>query len=138
MGRMILLIVAVSSLIACTPFSSRPVAGAEPVFYRGQSDAVFATVVQAISTSPGLDDSNGWIIMQSDRAGGFVRAETSVEIRAGLMRVPQGRYERHTLSVVISPVDESRTQVVIQGTRLAGELASRVAAALVAEHGIAN
>ncbi len=76
--------------------------------------------------------------MQSDRAGGFIRAETSVEIRAGLLRVPQGRYERHTLSVVISPVDESRTQVVIQGTRLAGELAARVTAALDADFGVAN
>ncbi len=107
-GLSLLLVIA-----ACGP-RTRTVPGAEPEFYRASKDAVFSTVVQAISTSPGLDNSSGWIITQSDSAGGFVRAETTL-----------GR-DAEALSVVVSASTEGRSQVVIQGTARAAELAERV------------
>ena len=111
-GLSLLLVIA-----ACGP-RTRTVPGAEPEFYRASKDAVFSAVVQAISTSPGLNNSSGWIITQSDSAGGFVRAETTV-----------GR-DVEALSVVVSANTEGRSQVVIQGTARAANLAQRVRAQL--------
>ena len=105
---------------SCAP---RVVPAAEPVFYQGLKDDIFAAVVQSISTAPGLNDSNGWIISQSDAAGGFVRADTTTN---ALWVGPV----THTRSVVITQVDDSRSQVVIQLTAGAMPLANKVTADL--------
>lgn len=108
-----------SLLVACSP---RTVPANEPIFYKASSDELFAAVVQAISTSPGLDNSTGWMITQSDAAGGFVRAETTVTQR-GLFGSSR---KDEAISVVISSGGEARTQVVIQESAGAQSLAGRV------------
>lgn len=107
-------------LAACAP-AAEPVPAAEPIFYRGGQDEIYAAVVQAMSTSPGLPGSNGWIITQSDRAGGFVRAETAV-----------GDSRRESVSVVVS-ANGDRTQVIIQLTSGGAELAERIRSELDAK-----
>lgn len=106
-------------LAACSP---RTVPASEPIFYKASSDELFAAVVQAISTSPGLNNSSGWMITQSDAAGGFVRAETTVTER-GLFGSSR---KNESLSVVVSASGEARTQVVIQESAGAKSLSGRV------------
>lgn len=108
-------------LAACAP-AARKVPAAEPIFYDGSLDKVYAAVVQAISTSPGLDNSDGWVIMQSDAAGGFVSAGTTVEEPGffGSTDVPE------SVSVIVSDNGDGRTQVVIQLSAGAEALAERI------------
>jgi uncharacterized protein YaaQ len=108
-------------LAACAPSA---VPAAEATFYKGTKLELYAAAVEAISTSPGLDNSSGWIISQSDSAGGFISAETTVQTY-GLFGIKTG--ERvETLSVVISEAGENRTQLVIQRTEAGQALAERV------------
>ena len=116
-GLFILLVV----LAACSP-GTRTVPGAKPVFYDGPRDQVFSTVVESISTSPGLDNSNGWIIVENDSAGGFVRAQTTVSDRS----LFSSSTRDEALSVIVSAVGNERSQVIIQGTPGASPLADRL------------
>lgn len=104
------------TLAACAPSA---VPAADPVFYQGSAEDVYAAVVQSISTSAGLPSSNGWVIVDSDAAGGFVRAETTVR---GFL----GATSTETVSVVVSQATGGRTQVVIQRSRGAQQLADRI------------
>lgn len=106
---------------ACAPRNAVP--GAEPIFYNGAQEDVYAAVVQAISTSPGIENSNGWIISQSDAAGGFVRAETA--ITTYFLGLPNEDKKIESISVVVS-AGQNGTQVVIQLTKGAQDLANRV------------
>lgn len=115
---------------ACAPTAAPP---AKPEFYAGSKAQVFATVVKAMSTSPALkfndlEYSNGWTITQSDSAGGFVRAETTVHGWANTVRT-------EAVSVVVTADGANRCQVIIQSTAGAKPLASRVREALVAQFG---
>jgi uncharacterized protein YaaQ len=117
----LLALLSVLLLAACAP---RAVPAPEATFYKGTKLELYAAAVEAISTSPGLDNSSGWVIRQSDSEGGFVSAQTTVQTY-GLFGIKTG--ERvETLSVVISEAGEDRTQVVIQRTDGAGELSERV------------
>lgn len=107
------------TLMACSP---RTVPASEPIFYRASSEELFAAVVQTISTSPGLDNSSGWMITQSDAAGGFVRAETVVTER-GLFGSSR---KDESLSVVVTAGGEARTQVIIQESKGADALGERI------------
>ncbi len=109
------------ALTACAP---QTVPAPEPIFYKDSKDNLFPAVVQAISTSPGLDNSTGWVISESDASGGFVRATTSVRV-CGFLGL--GCHdEMESLSVVISQADDDRTQVVIQRTPKAQDLAEKI------------
>lgn len=118
---------------ACAP-APTVVPAQEPVFFAAEPIAVAGSVIQAISTSPGLDNSNGWIITQADTQGGFVRAETDVSIAGGLFRRVSVRSE--FVSVVVAPAGTNRTQVVIQHTAGATELAERIMRELRARYGL--
>ena len=106
---------------ACAP-TIKKVPASEPIFYNGSLDNVYAAVVQAISTSPGIDNSNGWIITQSDAAGGFVRAETTVT-ESGFFGSSS---QLESVSVIVSNNGDNRTQVVIQLSTGAEVLAKRI------------
>jgi hypothetical protein len=111
-------------LTSCMPTSNAP--KSEPIYYQGSTPDVYASVVQAISTSPALDNSNGWIITQSDAAGYFIRAETLVTptflgINASIF---QGK-SSESVSVIVSDQD-SKTQVIIQFTEAARPLADLI------------
>jgi hypothetical protein len=108
-------------IVSCAP---RTVPAAEAVLYKASQADLFAAVVQSISTSPGLDDSNGWIITQSDSAGGFITAETLVNVCGFLGLGCETVSER--LSVVVSSANNETSQVVIQGTQRSAVLAQRV------------
>ena len=112
------LLVLISS--ACAP---RSVPAPEPVFYKGTQADLFAAAVQAISTSPGIDNSSGWVITQSDSSGGFISAQTSVR-RCGFLGLGC-RNDTESVSVVISG-EEGRAQVIIQRSGGAAELARRI------------
>jgi hypothetical protein len=127
--RTYLLVSILVILAACAPSA---VPAAPEVIYRGAAPAVYAAVVRAISTSPGLPNSNGWIIDQSDSAGGFVSARSTVST-FNLFTGPSTDVE--SVSVVVSPNGEERTAVVVQATPGAGQLAQRVRAALSNEFG---
>ena len=118
---------------ACAP-APRVVPAADPVFFAAATIHVAGTVIQAISTSPGLDNSTGWIITQADTQGGFIRAETEVSIPGGFLRRVTTRNE--FVSVVVAPAGGDRTQVVIQHTAGATELAERIMRELRARYGL--
>jgi len=119
--RLLLLSALLLVTAACAP-QVKTVPASEPIFYDGSLDRVYAAVVQAISTSPGIDDSTGWTITQSDIAGGFIRGETIVTKRGffGSSEVTEG------ISVIVSNDGANRTQVVIQASEGAQVLAERV------------
>jgi hypothetical protein len=118
---------------ACAP-APTVVPARDPVFFAATPIDVAGSVIQAISTSPGLDDSTGWMITQADTQGGFVRAETEVRVPGGFFRRMTTRSE--FVSVVVAPAGETRTQVVIQHTNGATELAERIMRELRAEYGL--
>jgi hypothetical protein len=130
---LLLLTVPLLLLAACAP-APTVVPAQDPVFFAAEPIAVAGTVIQAISTSPGLDNSSGWIITQADTQGGFVRAETEVSIPGGLFRRVTSRSE--FVSVVVAPAGTDRTQVVIQHTAGASELAERIMRELRARYGL--
>ena len=120
-------------LAACAP-AQRAVPAAEPVFYAAEASDVFGSVVLAISTSPGLEGSGGWVITSADAQGGFVRAETDVVTRGGFLRADTMRTE--SVTVVIAPAGANRTQVVIQRTSGAESLAERISSELRTRYGL--
>jgi hypothetical protein len=106
-------------LTSCMPTTNTP--NSEPIYYQGSITDVYASVVQAMSLSPGLDNSTGWIITQSDAAGHFIRAETLVTpVVLGIPIIIQKNNE--SVSVVVSQQD-SKIQVLIQFTEVAKPLA---------------
>jgi hypothetical protein len=129
----LLLAVPLLLLAACAPAPS-VVPAPDPVFFAAEPIDVAGSVIQAISTSPGLDDSSGWMITQADTMGGFVRAETQVRVPGGFLRGATTRTE--FVSVVVAPAGEGRTQVVVQHTDGATELAERIMRELRAEYGL--
>jgi uncharacterized protein YaaQ len=117
----LLALLSVLLLAACAP---RAVPAPEATFYKGTKAELYAAAIEAISTSPGLDNSSGWIIRQSDSEGGFISAQTTVKTY-GLFGISTG--ERiETLSIVISEAGDNRTQLVIQRSEDGAELAQRV------------
>ncbi len=114
MKKILALVVLVFLMAACAP-AARPVPGAEAIFYAADKDLVYAAVVEIISTAPGIDNSNGWIITQSDSEGGFIRTETAISTTV-----------TEALSVVVSQSGTGRSQVVIQRTSGGAELAERI------------
>lgn len=120
-------------LAACAP-TAREVPAAEPVFYAATPLDVMSVAIEAISTSPGLDDSTGWLITDADTQGGFVRAETEVRTSGGLFRRASTRTE--WLTVVVTSAGENRSQMVLQNTNGAISLATRVRAALHSAYGL--
>ena len=120
-------------LAACAPQASAPTPAAPEIVYGGNASQVFSVVVRAISTSPGLPDSNGWIITQSDAAGGFVSAETTVSTRGLFSAEPI--VSRESISVVVSDNTNDQTAVITQFTSGASALAALVHAQLTSEFG---
>ncbi len=118
---------------ACAPAPTL-VPAPDPVFFAAAPIDVAGTVIQAISTSPGLNDSTGWMITQADTMGGFVRADTEVSVRGGFLRRMTSRTE--FVSVVVAPAGEGRTQVVIQRTDGATVLAERIMRVLRERYGL--
>jgi hypothetical protein len=118
---------------ACAPAPTL-VPAPDPVLFAAEPIDVSGTVIQAISTPPGLNDSTGWMITQADTMGGFVRAETEVSVPGDFLRRMTTRTE--FFSVVIAPAGQGRTQVVIQRTDGATELADRVMRVLRERYGL--
>ncbi len=118
---------------ACAP-APTVVPAPDPVFFAAEPIDVAGTVIQAISTSQGIDDSTGWMITQADTMGGFVRAETQVRVPGGFLRAAATRTE--FVSVVVAPAGEGRTQVVVQYTEGAIDLATRIIAELRGAYGL--
>jgi hypothetical protein len=127
----LLLSVAVISLIlaACAPSVTR----SPEVVYQAEADAVYAQVVRTISTAEPLRRSKGWIISDSDRAGGFLAAQSS---QIDLFGVPTGVQE--SISVIISPQGSGKTAVVIQGSGGARNLAANIMQSLSGRFGQPN
>ena len=123
MRQAVSVMILVLVIAGCAPRADTEVPGAPESIYHGEFEDVYGEVVAAISTSPGLPNSNGWIITSSDSVGGFIRAETTVTTFNWLT----GRTtRRESLSVVVAPRGEARTSVVIQFTGNAQPLAERI------------
>ena len=120
-------------LASCAP-APRAVPAPDPVFFAAEPSEVMGTVILAISTAPGLDDSGGWLITAADTQGGFVRAETDVVTPGGFLRSSTVRTE--SVTIVVSPAGERRSQVVIQRTSGAEPLAERIQRELRARYGL--
>ena len=118
---------------ACAP-APTVVPAPDPVFFAAEPIDVAGTVIQAISTSPGIPDSTGWMITQADTQGGFIRADTEVSVPGGFFRRVTTRSE--FVSVVVAPAGANRTQVVIQHTAGADVLAARIMQELRARYGL--
>lgn len=112
-----------SYFLMLTACASTTAPASDPIYYAGLAADVYATIVQAISTSPGLDNSSGWMITQSDAAGYFVRAETLVTpVVLGVSMTLIMQQKSESLSVIVSQ-QESRTQVILQFTEAGRSLA---------------
>jgi hypothetical protein len=122
MNRLLLVLLAALPLAACAPTSGAMVPATGPLLYAAEHGDVFASVMNIITTAEGLQDSNGWIITESDSQGGFVRVDTTV-LRPWRFWAPQ-RVE--SLSVSVLAAAPGRTQVVIQRTAGARELEVRL------------
>lgn len=109
-------------LSACAPTT---VPASEPLYYTGVAADIYATVVGAISTSPGLDNSDGWRITQSDAAGYFIRAETLVTPVVLGVSVTFMQKSSESVSVIVSQQGD-KSQVVIQSTEAARPLADLI------------
>jgi hypothetical protein len=136
-------------LVACAPAAApEGIPPGPPVIYTGSQEDVFSTIIQAISTDAGvpgydlvirpanyflldggltvpLGGSGAWIISSSDRVGGFVRATATNRGNGGYERV-------ESISVVVSAksTNPPKTQVVVQGTSRAQNLAANIYVAL--------
>ena len=130
MNRLLITLLAALPLAACAPSSGGMVPATGPILFAAERDDVFASVVNVITTAPGLENSNGWIISQSDSQAGFVRADTTVSTPWTFWS-PQ---RSETLSVVVSAAAPGRTQVVIQRTTGARELEVRLHNMLAEAH----
>lgn len=127
MTRLLVLVsISLFLIVACTP-TTQP--GAEPVFYMGEKDAVFAAVLEAVSTAPsdlGIFLPGPWLITQSDSAGGVVTAQ----------RVSVNLYGQRSVgaqvTAIVASAGDGRSQVVIQLMRnnLSRELAERITSIL--------
>lgn len=113
------------ALGACAPRIAR----APEIVYSASSEQVFASLIRGISTAEPLAFSNGWIITQSDRAGGFIAASTSVR------DLWYGGSTNEGVSVVISPQGRNRTAVVMQGSSGSRNLIRALSAALGQQFG---
>jgi hypothetical protein len=130
MNRLWLALLVALPLVACAPGSGAMVPATGPVLFAAEPGDVFASVVNIITTAPGLEGSNGWIISQSDSQAGFVRTDTMVSTPWTFWS-PQ---RAETLSVVVSAAAPGRTQVVIQRTTGARELEVRLHNLLAEAH----
>jgi hypothetical protein len=108
------------ALASCMPTTKAP--KSEPMYFQGSAAAIYTSVVQAISTSPGLEYSTGWMITESDAAGYFIRAETLVTPTVLGIPIIITQKNNESVSVVVSEQD-SKTQVLIQFTEAAKPLA---------------
>lgn len=118
-------------ITACEPPAVTALPASEPVIYQADADDVFDTVVQAIGTAPALENSTGWLINSSDRAGGFISADTVVTAWTffeGYVRT------RERVSVVVSRQGEDRARVIVQGTSEALPLIERIEEYLLDQH----
>ncbi len=116
------------ALVACAP--SVEVEGPRTSVYRGNPEQVFSTILRAISTMPipksgdgflaERPSPSGWQITESDRAGGFLRTQISVERTFG------SGFETYidSISFVVSPAGNQQSSVVFQSvpTELANDL----------------
>lgn len=121
MKKLPLLILFALVLSACAP---KTVPAPMPIFYKDTKDNLFPAVIEAISSSPGIDNSSGWAIAESDSEGGFIRATTSVRVCGFLGLGCHNEVE--SVSVIISQSDTDRTQVIIQRTPKAQDLAEKI------------
>jgi len=130
MNRLLLVLLMALPLAACAPTSGAMVPPTGPLLYAAEPGDVFASVMHIITTAEGLENSNGWIVSESDSQGGFVRVDTTV-LAPWRFWAPQ-RVE--TLSVAVSAAAPGRTQVVIQRTAGARALEARLHDLLAEAH----
>jgi hypothetical protein len=130
MNRLLLVLLVALPLAACAPSSGAMVPATGPVVFAAAPGDVFASVLNIITTAPGLEASNGWIVSQSDSQAGFVRTDTTVSTPWTFWS-PQ---RTETLSVIVSASAPGRTQVVIQRTEGARELEVRLHNMLAEAH----
>jgi hypothetical protein len=130
MNRLLLALLVALPLAACAPGSGAMVPATGPVLFAAEPADVFASVLNIITTAPGLEASNGWIISQSDSQAGFVRTDTTISTPWTFWS-PQ---RNETLSVIVSAAAPGRTQVVIQRTEGARELEVRLHNMLAEAH----
>jgi len=64
-------IAVVVALAACAPTIITP----EELVVNASLDETFSTVSNSINTEPYPDNTSGWVITDSDQAGGFISAE---------------------------------------------------------------
>jgi hypothetical protein len=122
-------------VVACAPTTEATMITPDELVIDAPATEVFALVTSAIGTMPYPSDTSGWVILQSDQAGGFISAQISQ------MRCPPGQIclfggeleyiER--VSVAMNGRDDGTTAVNISLTRgeLADALANRIRGRLV-------
>jgi hypothetical protein len=112
MNRLLLVLLTALPLAACAPTSGAMVPATGPLLYAAEPDDVFASVMHIITTAEGLENSNGWIISETDSEAGYLRVDTtvltpwrfwapqrvetlSVAVSAGRARTDPGRHPAH-------------------------------------------
>jgi hypothetical protein len=104
-------------------------ANSETIIYNANKEAIQGAVVQVIITADPLGSSNGWTITQNDDNRGFIRAETSVTPKFLGFATAAGTFT-HAVTIIISPLDDTQSQIVIQSTSEAGPLAQQIISTL--------
>jgi hypothetical protein len=143
MKRLIIFILLVLTIIvfgsACTlaGTASATEANSETIIYNTSKKVVQEAVVQIIITASPLGSSNGWTITQNDDNSGFIRAETSVTPRFLGFITTAGSFT-HAVTIIISPLSDTQSQIVIQSTSEAGSLAQQIVTTLDSQFGRAS
>lgn len=112
-------------------------ANSETIIYNASKEAIQEAVVQVIITASPLGSSNGWTITQNDDNSGLIRAETSVTPRFLGFVTTAGSFT-HAVSIIISPVSDTQSQIVIQSTSEAVPLAQQIVSTLDSQFGRAS
>lgn len=116
------LAVAVLALSACAPQAN--MIAPQELIVDAPYDEVFSDVTQAIGTMPYPDNTSGWVLINSDQAGGFISAQISGENCILLSCTPF----TDRVSVALNARGETTTAVNVSRTRgdLAQDLADRI------------
>ena len=133
---------------SCAPAVTQEVTA--PNVYAATPEQVYNEVLAVISTDPGVPayslplnilgenmkriPTGPWVITQSDRVGGFIRASAQ-STRVTTFGSDSGERDNHYLSVVITGQnDPARSQVVVQGSERVGYMFDKINSALAAKY----
>lgn len=132
--RNIAILVLALFLASCAP-SSTTIKPTETV-YAGTFEQVFSEVSNAVATQEFLSHQSGWVIEDSDQAGGFLKAGITGKACMMLFGCTGDIERQGSISVTLIKKSETSTAVSLAGSGDGNELMSRIASILDSKFGL--